>query len=80
MLPNTWKEKRFENLYETYKKYRGKRLSEEDKIDIRKVKKDNPPKITAQGVSDKMRELFPSVEWGADLEWIRKMLGRKESS
>ena len=31
------------------------------------------------GVSEKIRELFSSVEWGSDLEWIRRKLGRIES-
>jgi len=76
MLPNTWKERRFERLYETYVKYRGRRLTDEEIQEIRKVKEQNPPKVPAEWISEKMRELFPSVEWGGDLERIRKMLGR----
>jgi len=35
-------------------------------------------KITAEWISKKMQELFPGVEWGGDLERIRRMLGRKK--
>jgi len=30
-------------------------------------------------ISEKVKELFLGVEWGGDLERIRKMLGRKKS-
>jgi len=79
MLPNTWKAKRFENLYETYLKSRGRRLIDHEIQEIRKVKEQNPPKVSAVWISEKMRELFPGVGWGGDIERIRRMLGRKES-
>jgi len=79
MLPNTWKAKRFENLYETYIKPRGGRLINHEIQEIRKVKEQNPPKVSAVWISEKMRELFPGVGWGGDIERIRRMLGRKES-
>ena len=79
MLPGTWKANRFENLYKAYKEFRGRRLTDEEISEIRKVKEENPPKVSAEWISKKMLELFPSVEWGSDLEWIRKKLGRKES-
>jgi len=79
MLPGTWKAKRFENLYEAYRKYRGRKLTEEEIQEIRKVKEENPPKVSAEWISEKMQELFPGVEWGGDLERIRRMLGRKKS-
>jgi len=78
MLPNTWKARRFERLYVTYIKYRGRRLTDDEIQEIRKVKEENPPKVSAEWISEKMRELFPSVEWGGDKERIRRMLGRKE--
>lgn len=79
MLPSTWKARRLERLYETYVKYRGRRLTDEEIQEVRKVKEENPPKITAEWISKKMQELFPDVEWGGDLERIRRLLGRKES-
>ena len=79
MLPGTWKARRFERLYETYVKYRGRELTDEEIQEIRKVKEDNPPKITAEWIIAKMQELFPSVKWGGDLERIRRVLGRKEN-
>lgn len=78
MPSGTWKAKRFENLYEAYKKYRGRRLTKEEIQEIRKIKEENPPDISVEWISEKMKELFPDVEWGGDLERIRKMLGRKE--
>jgi len=36
-------------------------------------------KITVEGISEKIQELFPSIDWEMDLERIRRMLGRKES-
>lgn len=79
MLPSTWKSKRFENLYDVYVKYRGKKLTDEEIQEVRKFIEANPPKVSAEWISEKMRELFPSVEWGDDVEWIRKKLGRKKS-
>jgi hypothetical protein len=78
MLPGTWKAKRFENLYKAYKEFRGRRLTDEEITKVRKVKEENPPKVSTEWISEKMRELFPSVERGSDLEWIRKKLGRKK--
>jgi len=43
------------------------------------VGRDNPPKVTVEWISEKVKELFPSVEWRGDLERIRRMLGRKKS-
>jgi len=79
MLPGTWKARRFENLYETYVKYRGKKLTDEEILEIRNIKEENPPKVSAEWISEKVRELFPSIEWGGDLERIKRMLGRKKS-
>jgi len=79
MLPGTWKANRFENLYKAYKEFRGRRLTDEEIQKIRKVIEENPPQISIEWISEKVRELFPDIEWGADLEWIRKKLGRKES-
>ena len=76
MLPGTWKAKRFENLYEAYRKYRGRRLTDEEILNVKKVIEENPSKITAEWISKKIQEMFPSVKWGGDLEWIRKKLGR----
>ena len=78
MPSGTWKAKRFENLYEAYKMYRGRKLRNEEIQEIRKIKEENPPDISIEWISEKVRELFPGVEWGGDLERIRKMLGRKE--
>ena len=79
MLPGTWKANRFENLYKAYKEFRGRRLTDEEISEVRKVKEENPPKVTAEWISEKIKELFPGVEWGGDLERIRRMLGRKKS-
>jgi len=78
MLLGTWKAKRFDKLYEAYKMYRGRRLKDEEIQEISKIKEENPPDISVEWISGKMRELFPDVEWGGDLKRIRKMLGRKE--
>jgi len=78
LLPGTWKAKRFGNLYEAYKKYRGRRLTYEEIQEIRKVKEENPKKISAEWVSEKVQELFPGALWGKDLEKIRRKLRRRE--
>ena len=79
LLPNTWKARRYERLYEVYKRYRGKKLTDEEIQEVRNIRTENPPKVSAEWISEKMRELFPSVEWGGDIERIRRMLGRKKS-
>jgi len=38
-----------------------------------------PHQGSAEWISEKVRELFTGVEWGGDLERIRRMLGRKKS-
>jgi len=78
MLPSTWKVRRFENLYEAYTKYRGRRLTDEDIQAIGKVKDDNPPEISVEWVSEKVRELFPDAQQARDIEKIKKILGRSE--
>lgn len=77
MLPGTWKAERFEKLYEAYVKYRGRDLTDEDIREIRKIKEENPPDISAAWVSEKTQELFPGTKWAEDVERIRRMLGRK---
>jgi len=79
MLPSTWKSRRFENLYDVYVKYRGKKLTDEEIREVSKFIEENQPKVSAEWISEKIRELFPSVEWGADIEWIRKKLGREKN-
>lgn len=74
MLPGTWKARRFEKLYEAYKRYRGRKLIDEEIQEIRKIKEENPPKITAEWVSEKVQELFPGAKWGKDVERIRRKL------
>jgi len=78
MLPGTWKAKRLENLYEIYRKYRGRKLTDEEIQKIGKAKEENPHKIPVIWISEKVQELFPGVKWGKDMESIRVKLGRKE--
>jgi len=77
MLPGTWKAERFERLYEVYTKYRGRKLTDEEIQDIRKIKEENPPDISAAWVSEKTQKLFPGTEWAEDIERIKRMLQRK---
>jgi len=79
MLPGTWKARRFENLYEAYRTFRGRRLTDKEILEIRKVKDENPSELSVEWVSEKVQELFPEVEGARNLEKIRRMLGWKES-
>jgi len=79
MLPGTWKARRFEKLYEAYRKFRGRRLTDDEILEIRRVKDENPPEISVEWVSEKVQELFPEAEGARNLEKIRRMLGWKES-
>jgi len=79
MLPGTWKARRFENLYEAYKKFRGRKLTDEEILEIRKINEENPPEISVEWVSEKVRELFPEHKRARNLEKIRRMLGWKEN-
>jgi len=78
MLPGTWKVRRFENLYDAYRKFRGRKLTDEEIREIRKIKEENQHKISVEWVSEKVQELFPDAQQARDLEKIRKMLGRSE--
>jgi len=78
MLPGTWKARRFENLYEAYRKFRGRRLTDEEIQEIRKVNEENPPEISVEWVSERVQELFPEDKGAKNLEKIRRMLGWKE--
>ncbi len=78
LLPGTWKAERFERLYQAYVKYRGRQLTDEEIQELRKIKEENPADISIDWISRKTQELFPDIEWGKDVDEIRRKIERKK--
>ena len=58
MLKETWKNQRLQKQYETYKKYRSRKLNNNEITKIKETLKEIPPKIPKKWIKTKINELF----------------------
>ncbi|MCS7364842.1 MAG: hypothetical protein NDF54_05330, partial [archaeon GB-1867-035] len=58
MLKETWKNQRLQKQYETYKKYRSRKLINNEITKIKETLKEIPPKIPKKWTKTKINELF----------------------
>lgn len=79
-LKGTWKALRFEKLYSIYKKLRGKKLSDIEIKEVKRVKDRYPARIPRWWIIGKVRELFPEAKWINDQKKILAIISRKREN